>query len=438
MNLRNSFFIVWTLLASATGCKQQLDVVSPTSPVTSTDPSGTESGAVTEIGQPQGTSSSQLIGPQGGTVRSTDGAVDLVIPAGALTTATTITIQPITNQAPNGVGLAYRFSPDGTQFAKAAHLTFHYDAGQVAVNDPDMLAAGFQQTDRRWQRASDIIVDTTNRLISVAMPHFSDWTAYELERLEDLDLEGGPDKGKTLDFGQSATINVTEAFLIAPLTETKHETFKVKDIVWSVVGGEANGKLVTKTAGLQVTYTAPAKYPPQNPVTVQAEITFKNSAKKVFLRKRILIGSDYFTGTFGGEPFEWSQIVCTKRGQTLTLTGTNEAFTQSLNVILTLPNPDNPLGAYPYTQGMKTGAAVAEFSPSVSTYDGYVSYTITCVPAKYVISPGNVIITGFDEVDGVNYVRGTLSGTYYKLSGPCPAEIIGKQIQGEFRTAVAE
>src|SRR5919202_648661 len=289
MNIRNSLFIVWTLLASVTACKPQLDAVSPTPPTTTTgntaDPSATEPGTATEIGQPQGTPTSQLIGPQGGTVRSTDGAIELVIPAGALTTSTTITIQPITNQAPNGVGLTYRFSPDGTQFAKAARLTFHYDAAKVAVNDPDMLAAGFQQTDRRWQRAADVSVDTTNQLISVAMPHFSDWTAYELERIKDLDLDGGPGKGKTLDFGQSTTIGVTETFWIGPLPETKPESFEVKDINWSVVGGEVNGKIVNKSGGLLTTYTAPSKYPPQNPVTVQAEITFKNSNKKVFLRK---------------------------------------------------------------------------------------------------------------------------------------------------------
>src|SRR5690349_8786365 len=53
----------------------------------------------------------------GGTLTTTDG-VKLVIPAGALTTTTTITITQLTNNVPNGaVSNVYELGPDGTQFA---------------------------------------------------------------------------------------------------------------------------------------------------------------------------------------------------------------------------------------------------------------------------------------------------------------------------------
>ncbi|WP_020595527.1 hypothetical protein [Spirosoma panaciterrae] len=47
----------------------------------------------------------------GGTIRSPDGAIAFVVPAGALTTT-------ITNQSLTGIERAYRFSPDGTNSLK--------------------------------------------------------------------------------------------------------------------------------------------------------------------------------------------------------------------------------------------------------------------------------------------------------------------------------
>ena len=54
---------------------------------------------------PNGIPVSKTIGSGGGTV-SIDGAVEIEIPAGALSADTEITIQPVTNNAPNGNGNA--------------------------------------------------------------------------------------------------------------------------------------------------------------------------------------------------------------------------------------------------------------------------------------------------------------------------------------------
>src|SRR4051812_31198421 len=83
--------------------------------------------SVTDAGKPVGNSTSKAIGVEGGTITSPDGNVQLNIPAGALSKTTIITIQPVTNEIPGGMGHAYRFSPDGTQFSKPATLTFSYD-----------------------------------------------------------------------------------------------------------------------------------------------------------------------------------------------------------------------------------------------------------------------------------------------------------------------
>lgn len=67
----------------------------------------------TAVGTPDGAAVTKNIGAAGGTILSSDGMLELVIPAGAVATPTDITIQPITNHAPNGVGKGYRCLPDG-------------------------------------------------------------------------------------------------------------------------------------------------------------------------------------------------------------------------------------------------------------------------------------------------------------------------------------
>ena len=57
--------------------------------------------------EPAGTTTSdpvsQVIGSGGGSISSTDGNIELIVPAGALDSNTTITMQPITNTCPGGL-----------------------------------------------------------------------------------------------------------------------------------------------------------------------------------------------------------------------------------------------------------------------------------------------------------------------------------------------
>src|SRR5262245_2967377 len=76
----------------------------------------------TEIGGPDGTPVSAEIGPAGGRIKSDDGRIELIFPAGALPQTLTITIQPTTNPMPNGTGKAYQFGPSRTHFNKPVQL----------------------------------------------------------------------------------------------------------------------------------------------------------------------------------------------------------------------------------------------------------------------------------------------------------------------------
>jgi hypothetical protein len=77
-----------------------------------------------------GPTGSAEIGPAGGTVVSSDGKVEVTVPAGALATTETITVEPLAvgslPAAFDGlaVGAAYELGPDGLTFAQPVELEF--------------------------------------------------------------------------------------------------------------------------------------------------------------------------------------------------------------------------------------------------------------------------------------------------------------------------
>ena len=134
-------------------------------------PKGTASGAET----------TQTIDAAGGTLTSADGGIDLTIPAGALATPTTVSIQPISNTAPNGLATAYRLTPEGTTFSQPVTITFHLPASQAAALDSTFVVS--QHDDGLWYSQPQQARDATANTVSVPATHFSDWTLSQTLRL---------------------------------------------------------------------------------------------------------------------------------------------------------------------------------------------------------------------------------------------------------------
>ncbi|WP_144051854.1 hypothetical protein [Fibrisoma limi] len=280
----------WLLLGGLNGCKPDQTEVDPSKPNTE-QPNPT--GEVTEVGQPDGVVISKTIGPEGGTLSTADGRIRLTLPAGAIDKATTISIQPITNHTPNGVGQSYRFMPDGLQFKKPATLTFHHTESDVEDSAPSALGVAYQRTNKIWYAVPGKQVDTQKREVSVAMPHFSDWSLFE-----QFHLTGS---GSFLDLGESMTLEVVE---IAPLTGNGEEP-----LISKTTGGQANdglkwaliGEGTLKPDKHAATYTAPRTLPKQNPVTISVEMTFANSPVKLILVREVYIGRGYIKLNFLGQ-----------------------------------------------------------------------------------------------------------------------------------------
>jgi hypothetical protein len=114
-----------------------------------------------------------MIDSGGGKVVSADGRLELTIPPGVFTTATEVGIQPITNTSPNGIGRAYRLTPEGTTFTQPVTVTLHLDTVQTMGIDSTFLVS--QHADGLWYSQPHQARDAAAQTVSVPAKHFSDW-----------------------------------------------------------------------------------------------------------------------------------------------------------------------------------------------------------------------------------------------------------------------
>ena len=248
--------------------------------------------AVTPAGNTDGTLVTQTIGPSGGTVISDDKEMELVIPAGALAANTNITIQPVTNNAPNGRRKGYRCLPDGLKFAKNITLKFHYTEEDAAATKPEYMMIAFQNADRKWQVIENVNNDVVNNVVSASVNHFTDFSGFDVMRIEPPSLY--LKKGETGEYAISVTgmSQLDGVLLLSELLE-KPETWKANGIT----GG--NGTYGTIKANADQTkgvYKAPAAIPVTNPVIITAEINFPFRINGQQFNKGILTANAYIVG----------------------------------------------------------------------------------------------------------------------------------------------
>lgn len=279
------YYLTVILLLFLSACKTQ-----------DTAPSPDE--ATTDDGVPEGEAVSQVVGASGGTLVSADGLVRVEVPAGALSSDTHISIQALSNKAPNGVGKAYRFSPDGTEFKKPARLTMRYDGASALAYDPIRIA--FQEKDRMWYPAGEVTADFNRKEVTVDMPHFSDWSVVEMAQLTTFMIEGGTG---TVGLGESIELQVIE---LVPLVGGSPLRLRAANAQNWEVGGAGNGTI--KFNGNKATYTAPSVPPQQNPVTISVDVRFANRPGSLRLVKEIMVGESFATFIVDGETYSSDRV----------------------------------------------------------------------------------------------------------------------------------
>lgn len=124
----------------------------------------------TAEGTASGAPTTATIGPAGGSLASSDGRFSLTVPAGALSAPTALTIQPVTNTASSGVGLAYRVDPRGTHFAVPARLSFKLMADDLDRSSPTNLLAASQDAAGYWRIAPRTITQSARAPLDAPGP----------------------------------------------------------------------------------------------------------------------------------------------------------------------------------------------------------------------------------------------------------------------------
>lgn len=241
--------------------------------------------AVTGRGEPAGAPTSASIGPEGGKVTSSDGALDVVVPAGALAAAVTIGVQPITSLVPGGKGLAYRLTPDGQKFTKPVELVMRYTDAEIEGTSASDLEVAYQDGAGRWVIFAGVVVDSSARRVVTPTTHFTDAARRVPYYLSPVRSAKQPNERLSLTLFECTSSDVAggaDGVPLGGLANVCSMTSRlVKWFVNGVHGGDSKVGGVTLFGGT-VEYTAPAAIPPKNPVEVSAEFTAKNGKKLTY------------------------------------------------------------------------------------------------------------------------------------------------------------
>lgn len=242
-------------------------------------PVNTPPAAVTPVGTPVDNPVGKVIGSSGGSLVSADGKLELNIPAGALVNNTNISIQPVTNETPGGIGLSYHLMPDGIKFAKPVTLVYHYTDGEINGTLPYLLCIAYQDSLFQWKADfKKRNVDTISKTVSLGISHFSIWsigarliitaTSEELYENETSTL-------RTLVQSPPEQASVSDDDL-PPLPST---SLLPANIVsnWKVNGqlnGNSQNGMITG-GGSEVSYKAPSAIERERTVQVSAEVKYE-------------------------------------------------------------------------------------------------------------------------------------------------------------------
>ncbi|HTE11696.1 MAG TPA: hypothetical protein VK645_12005, partial [Chitinophagaceae bacterium] len=248
--------LVLTTLLLFSSCKKNKDAV-PSQEV--------DTG--TGVGTPTGQSVTKTIDATGGQLSSADGKVQVTIPAGALTTAKQVSIQPISNQLTAGIGAAFRITPHGEQFSKPVSIVFTYKDEDLLNTLPEFLDIAYQDEKGTWQAMKNTTVDKVKKKITVTTTHFSDWGYFKSLVLDPPEA--------AVEQGGSVNLKATTLFPIVDpddqptvaVPKTPRELTAAEIKGWKYAG---EGILVSR--GAQGFYSAPDHEPAANPEVINLAI----------------------------------------------------------------------------------------------------------------------------------------------------------------------
>lgn len=324
---------------------------------------------ITEAGQAVGSPTKLKIGRNGGSISTPDSKFTLIFPEDALDKETEISIQPLTNTLAQTDGGAYQLEPSGIRFKKPVTLIIKYDGD---TEQALRMGIAMQEESGQWWSLRKAKIDTINKTITGAVPHFSRWALFERLILRPKTATLRTDKSLSLvviEYSQDEELlddlkknNPSKNYssdgeLLAPLAEVHGNSADADDlpplpkpsdddlpplpvnyrvVSWTVNGitdGNSEVGTISNKQKKSCTYTAPGSEPSQNPVAVTAKLegisytpTGGRKMRTLYLTSNIkIIGSGYlftyihknFAGCF--HTIDSSSCVVKPQGNTVTI-----------------------------------------------------------------------------------------------------------------------
>jgi hypothetical protein len=285
--------------------------------------------AATEIGTPEGDKVTKDIGPAGGTLSSPDGRLTLTVPQGALTETVSFSMQPVTNKAGNGLGLAYRLEPDGKTFTTPLQISVRYDEKDLEGTIPEALSLAYQDQQGAWHELKSEKLDQKAKTLTVTTTHFTD-VAF-LARLRMSPLKA------TLHVGESQSFRLVSCEELGFFDKIRGVDPRDKCISapkGSINRWELKGAGTLTDNGEGVIYTAPDKKPADNKAYIDHTIEFDlrepatgrmSKIKETFRAVVTIIGYG-FRATGGTADVKYSGVICSLEKE-FTVQGTYPSVT---------------------------------------------------------------------------------------------------------------
>lgn len=356
----------------------------------------------------------KTIGPAGGSIATDDGRMNITVPAGAVSTNTVFSIQPVTNTLKSGSGLSYRLQPEGVDFAQDLEVSIHYTDEDINGSNENFLFLAYQDAEGYWHRARKTTLDKTNKILKVKTKHFSDWTVEQSLR---ININGK----KILSANEETTVeaygdlltererNDDNDDLLAPssMIENKH----IKE--WKRF---YDGTITPYSNATNAKYKAPAKITTSSTVTVEVALVNLINAESpneagntglVILRTELsLVGEEYFDWSIKGQKFTGGTITSSSANGYTTIAVYNDGNT--LSIMLRGDYAGSYTSADMGNAGSMSATASVEQGKTI-----YKNAYKLCDSDKTQYEKGNLTITKFEQVGG--YIEGNIAANLIYL-----------------------
>jgi hypothetical protein len=407
---------------------------------------------VSAIGPAIGNASSGTVDAAGGQLATAAGDARLTLPSGAVPTGTAVSLQPIANTAPDGIG-------DGVHVHVAAlpsqplTLTLSYDA--TLDGEADGIGIALQRSDGSWLTLPVTTIDKAQRTLSAKLPpslargatNAQPQSARNAAAAATVSLDATVIKYLNFHLSpRQAVVETNKTQLLVPYARTlvayghiclpdeefgclpmplleKREVpfenskagYTRRWFVWAEEGGNAADGTITPRAGTGAIYKAPAKEPSPNPVIVTFSSKHDKSGRTITLTSSIRVKERVWTGTIHGTLEQHADLGFAFSAEAVWTRDANGTYratgTQSVHVIN-------------YTCYGTPSPATVPLPPGALTIDSSVE------PPRYTLDVGsiwNTVISGYCpgngsgsvpmEVPGRLVVEGTLGGNGTKIEG---------------------